>query len=736
MADPPKSKRPDVAKRKLEAKEQSTTVVKTTLNSITKYPITKLIIEDVLYDSNKALFEAYLFSNYHILRTINIFQNTKNIEVLREINQDYYYKCLSIVSEGSNERSEIKDPILRESAYNYKFLRQNTPLSNSANLSLGVFQNLSLQMETNSLNAFESRTLILFNRYLRHRYDLDYRKATNIINNILTGKNKDITSTNPIGNPIVQYYIEYFNEFSSIAPKQLKKNEKYLPIIEKWTNEINAIRIKIAKSENKNYIEALEFSISEIYNKIENAAEYCKNYSLLKDTRFATVLLHRILEYNGYMQNNGVKDKKVRLFSLLPTKGSFTMNHIAICNAGLYNIIRRGLNNEDTRLGTERMLEDIKTKITADFLVEALKDNPDTYIINDLTQMLEDIGDNIFVRKIEHFTEYSDYYWNYLFNIPKSKKTFTGYIQTDGKAVSITLKSPKIIKEEYSEINTINKILEDPNWITKCVGADPGYHKVLTMSRMDDNTKSFEVSSKKYYSDSKFTESNIIMKHKLHNNVIVREIVKNIPSSKTANIETLEQYICFIVPKVDILMNFYTKMKIRDLAFKRYCFSKKAIDDITNGIIKKNGSQTIVGFGDFSNNGCIKAVKGPVKKIERALQRKCIVVSISEFRSSKLSHEYQTLMKHRSSHSIGKNGKTANHQIYNVLYCNNNEKNSISIDRDVNASQNILEILIYLIQTGKRHPAFEQSRKLEEPFNKIENQYNFRRQLTVSSEGS
>ena len=46
------------------------------------------------------------------------------------------------------------------------------------------------------------------------------------------------------------------------------------------------------------------------------------------------------------------------------------------------------------------------------------------------------------------------------------------------------------------------------------------------------------------------------------------------------------------------------------------------------------------------------------------------------------------------------------------------------IIEDVNASQNILEILIYLIQTCKRHSAFEQSRKLEEP-----TQYNFRKHI-------
>jgi len=684
-------------------------------------------LEDVLYDSNKTIYETYIFANYHILRTISIYKNTKNIQVLKEINQAFYYKCLSIVSEGSKKRSEIEDPILRESAYCYKFLRQNNPLADSSNLSKGVFQNLSLEMETGALNFFEERTLKLFSKYLRHRYSLSYQEATKMINNILVGKNKDINTNNPNGNIIVQYYIDFFNKFG--IPIIIKKNEEYLPILEKWNNEINTLRIKINETENKKYIESLEFNIDEIYNKIENVAEYCKNYQILKDTRVTVVLLYKILEYNERMQNNGIKDRNVRMFSLLPTKGSFTMNHIPICNVGLYNIIRRGLNNANTYKETKKMLLDIKRRINNDLVTEQLKEEnmKDTVVISNLTQMIEDIGSKSFVTEVEHFTEYSDYYWNYIFNIshmiPKSKK-FSGYIKTDGKSVSVTLQSPK--KKEYSESEIIAKILKDPNWITRCVGADPGYSKPVTIVRMDNMSEIFSFSCKQYYHDSKFIESNLIMMHKLHNNTTIRNIVQNIPSNKTSSIEKLEQYICHMIPKIDLLMGFYCTMKIRDLAFKRYSYSKKTIDNITNKIIEKHGSNTIVGFGDFSNNGCIKAIKGPVKKIERALMKKCIVISTGEYRSSKLSHEEQTLMKHRYSHSIGRNGEIANHQIYNVLYCDNNKRNSMSIDRDINAAQNILEILIYLIKTGERHPAFDRSRKLEDPFDKIENHYNFR----------
>jgi hypothetical protein len=732
-----KKKRPDVAKRKTEAKESDTTVVKKTFNSINKYPIFKVVLEDVLYDSNKAIFETQLFANFHTIRTVELFKNkstyTGNIDVLQEINQDFYYKCLSIVSESSMKRKEIEDPILNESAILYKAIRSpDVPLANSTNLSRGIFQNLSLQMNTNSSNFFSMQTLKLFTTYLRHRYDFTYQESTKMINRILMAKNS-ITIENIHGNPIIQYYIDFFNKFDSIKPKELKKDAKYEDIIEKWYIQIDKIKTQILTETNTNYITKLEFSISELYNKIENVAEYCKNYKLLQDTRVATVLLHQVLSYNERIQSNhklGKYDRnKVKLFSLLPTKSHFTMNHITICNIGLYNILRRGLTNSSTKVEMEKMMKDINWNFRDTLYTEELEQVPNILVINDLREIINNIPENGYLCTDKNFMLYSKYYWNYIFNINvnTTKKKFFGHLQTDGKAVSLILRSPKVIKEILTEAEMIAKILKDPDYVKKTIGLDPGYTDVVTCTRMSDPTGSFSVSTKSYYFDSKFTESNFIMKHKLHRNSTILNIVKNMPSQKTGCINRIIDYIFYIIPQLDTLMDFYTTMKIRDLKFKRYCFSQKTIDAITDNIIKEFGSETIVAFGDFSNNGCIKAVKGPVKKIERVLRRKCIVLSTDEYRTSKLDHKEQIPMAHRYSHSKGRNGKIANHQIYNVLYCNNNKKNSVSINRDVNASQNILEILLYLLKTGKRHPAFDRSRNLENDFVKIENQYNFRK---------
>ena len=798
-------KRPDVAKRKTETKDLSFVSIKTTLNSITRFPKFKNLLEDVIYNSNQALEEAYIFANFHTTRCV---QNSVN---LIYPNQDFYYKCLSIVSEGIKERSEIEDLMLKQSSIEYKNLRGDIIPADSSYISLGIFQNLSLQMATNASNFLSTRFLKIFSSYLRHKYSLEYYQASKIITNILLNKPFDPKN---IKNPITQYYSDFINKFDIIEDtkdtKDTGKVNKYETVIIKWQNEIAIL-------EMKQPTDLIQLKISELNVKIENAAVYCRRYLLLTNSKATILLLYKILKYNEKIQLDAKnirnilekhnkklimlspKDisqlklkltnydlKKVRLFSILPTKSNFTINHIKICKTGLYSILNRGLNMKDHvlledkndrinnlketrdndiqdlknrdikpkekadlmralklrykedllllneivipfkfREDTVNMMTIINQEFKDDLLVLECSNNKDLQEITDLKKFLNDIPKD---KLLCSDSKYADRYFTKVFKFDNilrknKKKSFYDEVQTDGKAASITVSKLKMNTEILDQDYIISKILEDPAYLDYCSAVDPGYTNPVTMIKMLDKSNSYTFTNKSYYHDSNYTSSNKIIKTRTSGNPEILKIITDMPTNKTTD---LTNYITYMIPKLKTLMNFYGLMKIRDLKFRRYCCSRKTIDRITNNMTKDFGRKTVIGFGDFSNNGCLQAVKGPVKIIEKSLRKKCIVLSIDEFRTSKLSHEHQIPMEHRHSHSKDKNDAITNQKIYTVLYCNNNSKNCTTINRDVNASQNILEILIHLLQTSERHPAFDRTRDLEEPFVKVPTHYNFR----------
>ncbi len=144
------------------------------------------------------------------------------------------------------------------------------------------------------------------------------------------------------------------------------------------------------------------------------------------------------------------------------------------------------------------------------------------------------------------------------------------------------------------------------------------------------------------------------------------------------------------------------------------------------------------GFGNFSYNGCIKKIKGPVLKIKKELERKCKVVSVDEFRTSKLCPCCKCELEHRKSHKtrtkkkIKKNLENGietkeikNENIHSVLYCKNNNCSnfSITVDRDFSAVLNILE-RFYCDLKSLINPAFSRKRDLKVPF-VVDPIYNF-----------
>ena len=181
------------------------------------------------------------------------------------------------------------------------------------------------------------------------------------------------------------------------------------------------------------------------------------------------------------------------------------------------------------------------------------------------------------------------------------------------------------------------------------------------------------------------------------------------PTRKTSHLEVLKQHILFVLPVMDQMMQWHMDKPFRKLKLRRYISSKKALQKICNELTSKAGPRTLIGFGDWSNRDTAGIIKkspaGPVKKLEAELKKRCRVVPVDEFRTSKLHHNCGCPMHNRWCHKH-KDGKSRLTKIHKVLYCANSSCNGISMDRDENASRNILRLLLLEVQGKPRPPHF------------------------------
>ena len=92
-----KKRRPDVTARRVANAGTTVSVVKTTLNSFCKEEGKALPWESVLQDMNKAVLEAYVLANIHVVR---LCQANLPIEPL---NNTFFYRCLTSVASGEQK---------------------------------------------------------------------------------------------------------------------------------------------------------------------------------------------------------------------------------------------------------------------------------------------------------------------------------------------------------------------------------------------------------------------------------------------------------------------------------------------------------------------------------------------------------------------------------------------------------------------------------------------------------
>lgn len=273
-----------------------------------------------------------------------------------------------------------------------------------------------------------------------------------------------------------------------------------------------------------------------------------------------------------------------------------------------------------------------------------------------------------------------------LFNISKfetATRKFAREILTDGKTVSVILRKPRHI--------TFRRDLRESDFDLMW-GLDPGRRDLFVAT--NPSGEKLSCSSREFYEDARYTRSNKTMQGWRNRNPFVDQSFAGMPTKKIASLEKLKVYTTYVIPRLDRLVEFERVKPYRKLRFRRYKLAKKKLRELCLRLTAVGGHRTLVGFGDWSNGDNIKRhPKGPVKALERELKRHCTVESIDEFRTSKLHANCQRELSKQFSLQKCRDGIVRTRKAYSVLHCRNNGCFGTTVNRDENASRNMLLLL-------------------------------------------
>lgn len=378
---------------------------------------------------------------------------------------------------------------------------------------------------------------------------------------------------------------------------------------------------------------------------------------------FVKIYYFILKEFEKYPDTKGI-----RTFTLLPHKHGFTQSHITICNAGLENTLK--------------------------------------YIANELKRANNDSNSGLDVKKFE---ENSNEYWKELFNITKyetKNKKFGYTILTDGKSVVLQMRKPtqpEKITTEYTEQQYDNFL-----------GIDPGIRSLITS--YDTNDKVIQITTREYRHKSK-----MIYACKKRENWYKKwghyEEWKLIPTIKTSKTIVMKDYFKYVFPRMQTFTEFHMEKGFRNLNFTSYCRSKATLAKICeriSGVSKATKNvKTLVGFGDYSQqHGLVKShPTTPILRLKRELRRYCKVVDIDEYKTSKTCSScnkeielYRNRIQRKKKGVLEPIAKLSN--IHNVIRCKHNECKLCCMDRDINASKNILGLLLNQYRKEERPVCF------------------------------
>ena len=230
---------------------------------------------------NKAITEAYILGNLHAVRLCDA-----NIPTCK-LDQTFFYRCLSAVSQGCRPRSPIKDDNFRASVDLYRSWHpEGYSPPNSSHLSSGWFQCASQQMAVNASNSITSTLYRRFMKYLRLKHKLDGKEAYTVYKNTLVA--------------------EYIGDCELVK----------------------VYRARYPHLRGSAYEKDPHLAVP-LFHAILRFFEGLPEQTTVER------------EVKGPKKKITSIQKRPRLFSILPLKGGFTCGHFKMCTNGLHGLLKR-----------------------------------------------------------------------------------------------------------------------------------------------------------------------------------------------------------------------------------------------------------------------------------------------------------------------------------------------------------------------------------------------------------
>ena len=303
---------------------------------------------------------------------------------------------------------------------------------------------------------------------------------------------------------------------------------------------------------------------------------------------------------------------------------------------------------------------------------------------------------------------------------PSRSSVFAEYLATDGFSVSVLFKKPiavsladvqkrykkyrGFVSVESTDMQSKN-LPRIPESGQRLIGIDPGRKDVVFGSvHKSDETVRMSTAHLAHVSGRTWAkrQTKHVFESVQWNGRPLRELLENLPSSKTASLQTWETFLDAYAPIMQIDLDTWKRRCFRKTAL--WCYGKrdKCIDQLCKSITGgKRG--TLVAFGGAS---CCSTACGyapaPQKRLRNRLERihGAKVTLIRETYTSQICSE---------CHSRLKPFRIGEVDSWHLKCCEKCKSKSGPLvwNRDRNASLNTLQVYLSLAKEGKRPQAFD-----------------------------
>lgn len=597
----------------------------------------------------RAQIDAVVMKANYALAETYAFANLHITRVLNDgltipkINRNFYYACLSAVC-VTNAKPKTVSGDIATSASLFDSLRPEGARKVDARDMMDVLSDLSISMATMAVNHLWENLSKRLLRYLKWRHP----------------EAKGCHET------IVQFAVEYptmplskIDQLKVVGKKPLSE-----ATIQRRLNAIAILeRLRtLCPLQGGKHFASRAHLLLPIYHHMQRETE-----------------LH-FMDRRAVGQGVKLARTAARQFSLLPEKHGFTVSYIPISDRTLTDLVCR---LKDTHGRPLEKLSSSRGKPVERRSLWAKYCNPNS--------------------------------------VETRERRFAHRIVTDGVAVSVLLKRTQALVGSGQNTEWDPELLAGKENVSYA-GVDPGVTDVATIARFKVGCGEPEIASygsSRYYEKSKVKLSARRTRtwNKETEDAVGRLRTESDASTVAGQVAMVTAYL----EQVRGLINHRATKGYRNMRFMRHVFKQKAVHEICDTIAPRDGF-TVVGFGDWTGLGTTPISRrfcGPLQEIKRELKRRTDSVAfrtVWECKTSVTCHFTQLRLTNMVARSTVRDRKTKEwvqrgaSKVHKVLHCKTSARGGSPMittwNRDVNASRNILMLLMLEIRGLPRPAAF------------------------------